>query len=115
MSNAPDRYEKFVVPEGVLKIDYQKDTKLDNSGTFVIQREDHTIGNMLRTQLHRDSDVIFAGYKIPHPLEYQMLIRVRTSGKKPPAVAVQGALTDLKEELSGLKFQFQQQAGMMQQ
>lgn len=42
-------------------------------------------------------------------------LQVRTSGKKPPAVAVQGALTDLKEELSGLKFQFQQQAGMMQQ
>jgi len=42
-------------------------------------------------------------------------LQVRTSGKKPPAVAVQGALADLKEEIMGLKLQFQQQAGMMQQ
>lgn len=89
--NAPDRYEKFVVPEGVNKyvsaayfsrtisclhvwehlkesvlkeiyaglnkgghcihncrIDYQRDTKQQNAGTFIIQREDHTVGNLLR-------------------------------------------------------------------
>lgn len=27
-------------------------------------------------QLHRDPEVTFAGYKIPHPLEYRMLIKV---------------------------------------
>ena len=27
-------------------------------------------------ELHRDPDVTFAGYQIPHPLEYQMLIKV---------------------------------------
>jgi DNA-directed RNA polymerase subunit L len=27
-------------------------------------------------QLHRDSSVVFAGYRIPHPLEYQMVIKV---------------------------------------
>lgn len=31
----------------------------------------------VRRQLHRDDAVSFAGYKIPHPLEYQMLIKVR--------------------------------------
>lgn len=30
-----------------------------------------------RRQLHRDTkNVVFAGYRIPHPLEYQMVIKV---------------------------------------
>ena len=32
-------------------------------------------------QLHRDNRVNFAGYKVPHPLEYRMLIKVQ-SGKE---------------------------------
>uniref|UniRef100_A0A803MID5 DNA-directed RNA polymerase RBP11-like dimerisation domain-containing protein n=1 Tax=Chenopodium quinoa TaxID=63459 RepID=A0A803MID5_CHEQI len=43
--NAPDRYERFVVPEGVKK------------------------------QLHGDPNVLFAGYKLPHPLQYKILVR----------------------------------------
>lgn len=27
-------------------------------------------------QLHRDKTVVFAGYRIPHPLEYQMVVKV---------------------------------------
>jgi hypothetical protein len=27
-------------------------------------------------QLHRDPDVLFAGYKAPHPLEYKILFKV---------------------------------------
>lgn len=29
-------------------------------------------------QLHRDNRVNFAGYKVPHPLEYRMLIKVHS-------------------------------------
>lgn len=28
--------------------------------------------------LHKDPQILFTGYKVPHPLEYQMLIKVRT-------------------------------------
>ena len=31
---------------------------------------------LLCRQLHRDSRVNFAGYKVPHPLEYRMLVKV---------------------------------------
>lgn len=48
MTNAPNRYEKFVVPEGTKKISYVKDTKIVNAARFVIEREDHTAGNLLR-------------------------------------------------------------------
>ena len=86
--NAPDRYERFVVPEGLQKydafflpdimadavVDYfpcvftlllwlhpcasvcsigrrisiEKDTKVTNAATFTLQREDHTVGNLVR-------------------------------------------------------------------
>ncbi|CAN4119295.1 unnamed protein product [Withania somnifera] len=68
--NAPDRYERFVVPEGV-----KKDTKIMNEATFTAEREDHTIGNIVRMQLHRYDNVLFAGYKLPHSLQYKILLR----------------------------------------
>ena len=50
---------------------------------FLIKGEDHTLGNMLQTWLvenHVDGDatprIIFAGYKIPHPLKDEMLLRI---------------------------------------
>ncbi len=30
-------------------------------------------------QLHRDPSVLFAGYKLPHPLQYKMVVKVRSS------------------------------------
>jgi DNA-directed RNA polymerase II subunit RPB11 len=27
-------------------------------------------------QLHRDPNVLFAGYKLPHPLQYKIIVRV---------------------------------------
>lgn len=132
------------------RIAFERDTKVSNAGTFILQREDHTIGNAVRMcarggyngsgrmrieivshahphraceegrarrrdaasvssgrpasarswhpsssslrpspdltwtprrnrprrQLLGDKDVLFAGYKIPHPLEYQMIVKV---------------------------------------
>ncbi|RZB93414.1 DNA-directed RNA polymerases II, IV and V subunit 11 [Glycine soja] len=74
--NAPDRYERFVVPEGTKKVSYERDTKIINAASFTIEREEHTIGNILRMQLHRDPNVLFAGYKLPHPLQYKIIVRV---------------------------------------
>jgi len=50
---------------------------------FLIRGEDHTFGNMIQTWLvenHVEGDatprISFAGYKIPHPLKDEMLLRV---------------------------------------
>lgn len=98
-----------MVPEGVKKVAFQPDTKVANAGSFIIQREDHTVGNLVRMQLHRDKNVVFAGYRIPHPLEYQMVVKVQTNGKKTPIAAVQGALEDLGNEVGDIRTKFQQQ------
>eukprot|EP00898_Chlorokybus_atmophyticus_P002228 jgi/Chlat1/3005/Chrsp2S04719 len=104
--NAPERHERFVVPEGVAKVSYQKDTKVANGATFTVQREDHTVGNLLRMQLLRDKDVLFAGYQMPHPLEYKMYIRIQTTKRTSPMEVLLSAIEDLQKELGDLKTQF---------
>ncbi|KAI3841638.1 hypothetical protein MKX03_027499 [Papaver bracteatum] len=82
--NAPQRYERFVLPEGTKK-------------------EDHTVGNVLRMQLHRDANVLFASYKLPHPLQYKIIVRVHTTSQSSPMQAYNQAINDLDKELSCLK------------
>ena len=85
-----------------------------NAGTFKIEREDHTIGNLLRMQLMLDKNVVFVGYKQPHPLEHHILLTVQTTDKKvlnketgilesqayTPIDALENALGDLSSEVS---------------
>ncbi|RXH88201.1 hypothetical protein DVH24_042272 [Malus domestica] len=105
--NAPDRYERFVVPEGTKKVSYERDTKIINAASFTIEREDHTIGNILRMQLHRDENVLFAGYKLPHPLQYKIIVRIHTSSQSSPMQAYNQAINDLDKELDHLKSGFE--------
>ncbi|KAL2460128.1 DNA-directed RNA polymerase II [Abeliophyllum distichum] len=105
--NAPDRYERFVVPEGVAKVSYERDTKIINAASFTIEREDHTVGNILRMQLHRDENVLFAGYKLPHPLKYKIIIRIHTTSQSSPMQAYNQAINDLDKELDHLKNAFE--------
>ncbi|CDP03451.1 unnamed protein product [Coffea canephora] len=125
--NAPDRYERFVVPEGVKKVSYERDTKIINAASFTVEREDHTIGNILRMQvpislnffehlsfqgvlflqLHRDPDVLFAGYKLPHPLQYKIIVRIHTTSQSSPMQAYNQAVNDLDKELDHLKSAFE--------
>lgn len=105
--NAPDRYERFVVPEGTKKVSYERDTKIINAASFTIEREDHTIGNILRMQLHRDESVLFAGYKLPHPLQYKIIVRIHTTSQSSPMQAYNQAINDLDKELDHLKSCFE--------
>ncbi|RRT52173.1 hypothetical protein GW17_00000154 [Ensete ventricosum] len=75
--NAPDRYERFVVPEGTKK------------------------------QLHRDPNVLFAGYKLPHPLQYKIIVRIQTTSQSSPTQAYSQAIDDLDKELDSLKKGFE--------
>lgn len=74
--NAPEVHEMFVLPDGVEKVTYEEDSRIRHAGTFTINLEDHTLGNVLRMQLLNDDRVRFAGYKAPHPLEHKILIKV---------------------------------------
>jgi DNA-directed RNA polymerase subunit L len=52
---------------------------------FVFQQEDHTLGNLLQTWMEQnemESEITFVGYKVPHPLRDEMLLRVGVDSGK---------------------------------
>ncbi|KAG9301765.1 hypothetical protein G9A89_003312 [Geosiphon pyriformis] len=93
--NAPDRFELFILPEGVKKITYTPDPVVEKAATFVIEKEDHTIGNLIRYQLLKENQVTFAGYKMPHPLEHIVTVKVQTVKETAPETMMAKALNDL--------------------
>lgn len=102
--NVPERFELFVLSEGVKKVTSIPETKVLNCTTFKIQREDHTLGNLLCRQLQTMSGptVTYAGYRMPHPLEPAFELRVQTDGTINPRAALQQAITGLQAQLSTL-------------
>ena len=46
-----------------------KGQKMINSVTYKIPLEDHTVGDLMRIYLLKNSEVRFAGYRVPHPLD----------------------------------------------
>nr|XP_054971861.1 uncharacterized protein LOC117980938 isoform X1 [Pan paniscus] len=61
------------------RISINKDTKVPNASLFTINKEDHTLGNIIKSQLLKDPQVLFAGYKVPHPLEHKIIIQAQTT------------------------------------
>lgn len=111
--NQPDRYSRFILPEGVQKVEYKRDEKIPDAGTFQIMNEDHTIGNLVRMQLHEDRCVVFAGYRIPHPLESKLQIMIQSNGQKTPIQAMDHTLDDLRSEIGSIKAAFDEEAQRM--
>ncbi|KAJ2740302.1 DNA-directed RNA polymerase II core subunit [Coemansia sp. BCRC 34301] len=104
--NAPERFEMFTLPEGVRKISIVKDPKMANCLQFNIQREDHTIANILRYQLLKNPLVLFAAYRTPHPLEYFVELKVQTTAKTTPIDVVREAIQSLMIEYGNIRSAF---------
>jgi DNA-directed RNA polymerase subunit D len=55
---------------------------------FVFQKEDHTMGNLLQTWMEQNlmnegvEQITFVGYKVPHPLRDEMVLRVGVDSGK---------------------------------
>lgn len=109
MFNKPDPNEHFfVLPNDVpFPVEYEADAKIDNAGTYTFWLEDHTLGNALRMQLLRNQHVLFASYRIPHPLTNNMELRVQTTENSTPMEAMKIAHEELICEVKSLLEQFQ--------
>ena len=103
MTNAPPRFESFLLMPGEKKMVIEKDTKVPNAACFYLNKEDHTLGNVLRDQLLKDPKVIFAGCRWTHPLENRMMIRVQTTPDHTPQAAFTEAVNALTRELEHLE------------
>jgi len=104
--NAPDRFELFLLGPGEKKVTVEPDTRVPHCAMFHFAKEDHTLGNMLRSQLLRTPNVIFAGYRVPHPLFSAFDLRVQTNGEISPKDAVVEACKELINKLKILDLQF---------
>ncbi len=102
MSNFPNPLDSVIIPEKKQKLSFLQDKNLKNCGFFKIEREDHTLGNIIHSQLLKNENVLFCGYKRPHPLEHFIIIRIITTGYISPLKAFDIALKDLYIELSYL-------------
>ncbi|KAJ3126933.1 DNA-directed RNA polymerase II subunit RPB11-a [Nowakowskiella sp. JEL0407] len=103
--NAPDRFELFVLGDEK-KGEVIPDTKLKNAATFRIKKEDHTLANVLRMQLLQNPKVLFAGYKVPHPLEHEFLLKVRTTDDTTPTAILSSEVDALIRDITGIRMQF---------
>mmetsp|Transcript_32557 Transcript_32557/g.40054 ORF Transcript_32557/g.40054 Transcript_32557/m.40054 type:complete len:115 (-) Transcript_32557:125-469(-) len=99
--NQPERFESYVLEADQTKLTYAIDTRMKNAGIFTILKEDHTIGNIVRMQMLKDNAVLFAGYKVPHPLTNELIMKVRTDGSKSTIKAMLDATDHI---IASLKF-----------
>lgn len=70
------------------------------------EREDHTLANLLRAQLLKDDKVIFAAYKVEHPLFANFILRIQTEDDYTPKEALRNACSSLISELDIIKTKF---------
>ncbi|CAI4210414.1 unnamed protein product [Parascedosporium putredinis] len=125
--NAPDRFELFLLGERRSATRFHSQVNLSqpdpcglacpgtqannplaipNCSDFVIKKEDHTIGNVVSEQLKKHRNVLFAGYKIPHPNVPELFIRIQTDGSITPKEALLSVLEKLLRDLNHLSQEF---------
>ncbi|KAI5192011.1 DNA-directed RNA polymerase II subunit RPB11 [Nematocida sp. AWRm77] len=75
------------------------ENKMNNQIEMSIRDEDHTLGNVLVTELQQREGVVFAAYKIPHPLQNILQVKVALeSTEDSPVDAVKDVLKKLKRD-----------------
>ncbi|CZS89765.1 related to DNA-directed RNA polymerase 13.3K chain [Rhynchosporium agropyri] len=104
--NAPDRFELFLLSDGEKKVAEEPDTRTADSSVFTFNKEDHTLANILRAHLLKDPHVIFAGYKIPHPLFAKFELRIQTDGDISPKEALVNCCKALVGDMEILSREF---------
>ncbi|KEF53845.1 uncharacterized protein A1O9_10247 [Exophiala aquamarina CBS 119918] len=104
--NIPDATEAFILGDNEKKIEEKIDTRTPNTVIFTFNKEDHTLANLLREKLLKNSHVTFAAYRVPHPLFAKFELRVQTDGEITPKEAIVASAGDTISELSRLKTNF---------
>ena len=109
------------------RVEVTEDTKIPNAATIKVVKQDHTLANMIRGCVHSSllsllsraspfssqllsmPQVLFAGYKVPHPLHPYFLVKVQTDGTITPTSALEQACTKLIGTLSSLEAKFKRE------
>jgi DNA-directed RNA polymerase II subunit RPB11 len=87
-------------------IEVLKGQKMINSVTYRIPLEDHTVGDLLRIYLLKNNEVKFAGYRVPHPLDDMVEVKVQTASEDTNKI-VKETLKKLQIDLFQLENEFE--------
>mmetsp|Transcript_24760 Transcript_24760/g.34580 ORF Transcript_24760/g.34580 Transcript_24760/m.34580 type:complete len:142 (+) Transcript_24760:102-527(+) len=104
--NRPEPSEFHRLDDDEEKVEYEKDQKLTNCGVLNLNKEDHTLGNFIRSHLLMDKRVLFAGYRIPHPLTPLVRLKVRTTAETSPLGAINDAIKNAVNEVDKIEHSF---------
>lgn len=74
-----------------------------NKLVFKIEGAGHTICNIIKNELSKDSNVKAVAYKIDHPLVGVPQMIIETNGKVAPRAAVKKAIKSLSKDADKLK------------
>ncbi len=91
----------------MLEIEVLNDEK--NELEFLIKGERHTLPNLLREALLKDSNVEFVAYTLRHPMDEDSKFVIKTKDKSPKKVLtealkqIEGQLDEFKKEIKSLK------------
>ncbi|KAL0222388.1 hypothetical protein RCL1_002242 [Eukaryota sp. TZLM3-RCL] len=88
------------------KISYVSDPRVHNAALITIKDEDHTIGNLLQSDIAENNpNVVFVGYRAPHPYVQQIELRIRMNEEelKGPDSAFSESITRLHSSISNIK------------
>lgn len=105
--NAPDRFELFLLAEGENKLVIDPDTKSPNAIVVTFNKEDHTLGNLIRAELLHDDKVLFAAYKVEHPFFAVFKMRIQTVEGYDPKDALKNACNSIISKLAVFKTNFE--------
>lgn len=54
-----------------------------NTVELHVEDEDYSLADIIRGELLKEEDVVFAGLKTPHPLLKKIIVKVQTKGSSP--------------------------------
>eukprot|EP00762_Andalucia_godoyi_P008685 ANDGO_00450.mRNA.1 DNA-directed RNA polymerase II subunit rpb11 len=109
MTNRPDPAIMLLDLPDEIKLEYREEKGIRNAAAIKIIKEDHTFAHLIRCALLQDMDVIFAGYRVPHPLEYVIEINVRTTDRTNPRDAFLKALDKVQRDVTNLAQNFDEE------
>ncbi|OBZ67860.1 DNA-directed RNA polymerase II subunit RPB11-a [Grifola frondosa] len=118
----------FVRLEGERPVEVIEDTKIPNAATIKIVKQDHTLGNLLRSYVEfkysRITHRVLTGgpadnpvhapdplrrLQSPHPLQPYFLIKIQTDGTITPAAILEEACTKLIGTIATLETKFKRE------
>lgn len=114
MANQPDRFALFILGPNEKRVEVVADTHIANAATFVLNKEDHTMGNMLRHAVLSVPGVLFSGYRVPHPLEPRTVLKIQTDGTLTPVQALKMGCEKVISQIGQIRSSFKAQCQLFE-